>query len=328
MVCSNIAKKEQTMFLPELKSKYTEDVSILLQLDNHPHNYIIDCGEASKYSVKEFQDTKAIFISHTHFDHFINFDQVIRHQIGLGGQVVVCGPEGIAQNVAAKLKGYTWNLIDEKSTSYQIIEILPDNLTNVYELSPPNWELKQVNQSTPSEVVFSNDRFEVKATILDHKTPSVAYLFNENDSIQMNMHASPFQAGNWIQELKKAYKNNSGQKAIEIDGKSHLAQDLFYLLKIKKGDSFGAILDHAATPENHNKIKHLFQGCNRAFIECFYKSEEQGLAHKNAHSFVSASAKIMKESGIISPTPIHFSKKYSYTEVEEIKKEFFDIFNT
>ena len=68
------------MILPELKSKIGEDISILVRLDNHTPSYICECGDASELTLKECQNTEGIFISHTHIDHFINFDQILRHQ--------------------------------------------------------------------------------------------------------------------------------------------------------------------------------------------------------------------------------------------------------
>jgi len=53
------------MITAEVKSKVNEDISLLISIDNHPYQYICDCGEASGFSVKEYQNTKAIFISHT-----------------------------------------------------------------------------------------------------------------------------------------------------------------------------------------------------------------------------------------------------------------------
>ena len=92
------------MFQPEVKSKIGEDISILVKVDNHPWNYLCECGDASGLRVKEVQNCNAVFISHTHIDHFVNFDAVIRHQIGVQRRIVICGPKGIAQQVQSKIK--------------------------------------------------------------------------------------------------------------------------------------------------------------------------------------------------------------------------------
>jgi ribonuclease Z len=108
------------MFQPELKSRPKEDICILLQLDNHAPNYICECGDASDLSVKDAQNADAVFLSHTHIDHFISFDTLLRHQIGGGKRIVVCGPKHITAQVRAKIKGYSWNLIEEGAIVYEV----------------------------------------------------------------------------------------------------------------------------------------------------------------------------------------------------------------
>ncbi|MEL6834014.1 MAG: hypothetical protein AAFP77_13560 [Bacteroidota bacterium] len=61
-----------------VKSQENEDISILVKADNHSFNYICDCGDASDLTIRECQDTAAIFLSHTHIDHFVNFDFILR----------------------------------------------------------------------------------------------------------------------------------------------------------------------------------------------------------------------------------------------------------
>src|SRR6476661_9899888 len=53
-----------------------------------------------------------IFVSHTHMDHFIGFDTVLRVALGRGKTLTLFGPPGLIDNVQGKLRGYTWNLVD------------------------------------------------------------------------------------------------------------------------------------------------------------------------------------------------------------------------
>ena len=220
------------MFHSLIKSKPSEDISILIKLDNHPWNYLCECGDASELTVKEIQDTKAVFISHTHIDHFVNFDAVIRHQIGIARRVVICGPQGIAAQVKAKIDSYTWNLIRKGSIIYEIREVLPSEI-NCYEIEPPTWELKPI-KTIQGNTLFEEKGFTVSGTLLDHKIPTLAYKFKENDSVKMDLAASGFQGGKWVKELKEAFEDGFAERIIEIEGKAFKAQDLFHLLSIKK----------------------------------------------------------------------------------------------
>ncbi len=313
------------MFLPQIKSLPNEDISILFTLDNHSDLYLCECGEASGLSVKDCQNTRAIFISHTHIDHFIGFDKVLRHQLGIGKRVVICGPKGIAEQVQAKIKGYCWNLIEADSITYEIREIVTPSQIETYEIQPPFWELKKLGNSTKA---YENERFSVDFAILNHKTDSVAYHFKERDSVNINLAHSNFRGGKWINELKQAFEEGDEQRQIEIQTDFHAAKSLFHLLEVKIGDSLGVIMDFAVSEENHAKIKQVFSNSNQVFIESFYKLEDKEKATKNAHSYSSASGKIMRECGVRNAIPVHFSRKYSAEDIQILVGEFEEAYNS
>lgn len=310
------------MFLPEVKSKIGEDISILIKVDNYPYNFICECGDASNLTVKECQNTEAIFISHTHIDHFINFDTILRHQIGIGRKVIICGPKGITEQVQSKIKGYQWNLISEDAITYEVREIIDKNKIHISELRPPFWNIEKTYNNNSTKV-FQNKNFEVDFVILDHKTDSIAYRFKESDTIKINIGKSPYKGGSWVRALKTAYDNDQKNTLIEVEDQSIKAEDLFYLLEIKKGDTLGVIMDHAAHADNHEKIKSLFQDCNQVFIESFYKAEDKAFAEANYHSYSEESARIMKLCHVGKATPVHFSRKYTIEDIEILLEEFY-----
>ncbi|WP_196893151.1 MBL fold metallo-hydrolase [Aureivirga marina] len=310
------------MFTPELKNNADEDISVMVKVSNYSGSFICECGDASNLTIKDCHETEAIFISHTHIDHFINFDTILRHQLGIQKRIVICGPKDIAKQVQAKILGFTWNLIQENAIAYEIREIIDENTIDYYELIPPTWELKKLKTVT-SEKIYKTKKFEVDFTILDHKTPSIAYLFKEFDTVKLNIKDSGFKGGIWARQLKEAFDSKNENQEIEIEGTTYFAKDLFHLLERKQGDSFGIIMDHAANSENHEKIKNLFSETNQVYIEAFYKEEDKEAAILNFHSYASASAKIMKECEVKNPTPVHYSRKYNADEVEELRNEFY-----
>lgn len=312
------------MLQAEIKSLLKEDISILIKVPNSGKHYLCDCGEASLLTVKEVQSVSALFISHTHIDHFSNFDGIFRHQIGSGEKVVICGPANIHQQVEARLKSYTWNLIDEKAIEYEICEIISKEEINVYTLRPPHWNLEFVKTQN---FLYEDEYVNVDFAVLDHKTDSVAYLFKEKDSVTFNENASGFRKGKWISELKSAFENNDPNKEIEIEETVYKAEELFSLLTRNPGFKLGVIMDHAASEENYEKIKAVFERADLIYIESFYKDSDRDFAELNYHSFASASGKIMNECKVKEAIPIHFSRRYTETDQEEIETAFYKAFH-
>lgn len=313
------------MFQPSIKSKPDEDISILVGLDNHSEFYLCDCGEASDLTVKECQNIGALFISHTHIDHWVNFDFVLRHQIGTQRRITVVGPPNITLQVQARIRGYSWNLIEPDAVSYEIREISVEGQLSRSLLCPPLWEIEPLD-TKPVDTVYSNERMDVYCTLLDHKLPTVAYLFKEKDTTKINIQEAAFRPGKWVGQLKTAYDAQLPDTLIDVEDRQLKARDLFHLLSVKKGQTLGVILDHAAHKANHAKIKALFRDCDRVFIESFYKEADAALAVHHYHSFTRQSAAIMKACGVKEAIPVHFSRKYTAAEVEELKAEFFEVF--
>ncbi len=311
------------MLQAEIKSLFKEDISILIKVPNSAKHYLCDCGEASLLTVKEVQSVSAVFISHTHIDHFSNFDGIFRHQIGSGGKVVICGPENIQQQIEARLKSYTWNLIDENAIEYEIREIVSEKEINVYKIRPPKWNLERIKTR---DFLSEDEYVKVDFAILDHKTDSIAYLFKEKDSVSFNENGSEFKKGKWISELKAAFERSENDKEIEIEGTVYKASDLFHLLTRNEGYKLGIIMDHAAEKGNYEKIKTVFGNADLVYIETFYKDEDHEFAKLNYHSYASASGKIMKDCGVKKAVPVHFSRRYTEIDRLEIESAFYKAF--
>lgn len=309
------------MFTATVKSRIDEDISILIQQDNHPWNYLAECGDASDLTVKEIQNTNAIFISHTHIDHFVNFDSVIRHQLGIQRRVTICGTADIAQQVQARIKSYTWNLVEADSIVYEIRALLPNNTIQVFELAPPLWKLTPL-KTMEGNIIFEQKSFQVSAILLDHKIPTLAYKFEEEDTIKIDLSNSAFRGGKWVRALKTAFEQNDLEQEIIIDETTYKAKDLYHLLHIKKGDTLGIIMDHAAHSENHQKITQHFKGCRQVLIESFYKNEDCEFATVNFHSYAAMSGKVMREAQVKEAIPVHFSRKYKQADIDCLLTEF------
>lgn len=308
------------MFTAEIKSRIGEDISILIKPENYSYNFICECGDASDLTVKDCQNTEAIFISHTHIDHFINFDTILRHQIGIQRRVVICGPTGITQQVQSKLKGYQWNLIAEDAIVYEVREIQNEGKITCSEIKPPFWNIEPINKEL--DCLYQNEKCTVEFVLLDHKTPSVAYLFKEHDTLKIDLGKAQFKGGAWVNALKNAYTNHEDDAQITIAAVTYLAKELYYLLDLKKGHQLGVIMDHAANTANHDLIYSMFKDCDTVYIESFYKAEDQEQAQQNYHSYSIESARIMKKCQVKNAIPVHFSRRYKEEDITILLEEF------
>ena len=73
---------------------------------------LFDLGQNDSLGSTRLLRASDLFVSHTHMDHFIGFDAVVRVALGRGKTLRLYGPPGVIENVEGKLRGYTWNLVD------------------------------------------------------------------------------------------------------------------------------------------------------------------------------------------------------------------------
>ena len=305
------------MIKTENKSRMNEDICLLATPDNHSWNYLFDCGVASRLRVSEIMRVRAVFVTHTHVDHFVNFDSIIRNRAGSKDPITITGPKGIARNVQGKLNAYTWNLIGKGGFGFEVREILDDDSFKLFRLCPPRWkiEFSSREQSVP---LFHQDKISVKHCVLDHKIPSIAYLMQEENAL--NITSLPFKPGPWIQQLKEAFRNGEPSRGIDVFGQRMIAEDLFYTLHESQGYRLGYAMDHLGGGSNHEKLKIFFQGIEELYIESFFRHVDWNYAKKHKHCTSYLSGKLAREAGVQKLNLVHHSRRY-HEEIPDLLEE-------
>lgn len=318
------------MITTTIKNRIDEDICLMLNFSNHSYNYLCDCGIASDLTVKDCRDTAAIFVSHTHIDHFINFNGIVRHQLAIGRRVVVCGGRSIAKNVQCQLLSFSWDLLayDEKAVEYEVREISDTGAVDYYLLQTPKWELQHLRREEQVERIYENEFFFVRFALLDHGIKTVAYCFEEQPRTKLDTQALGYKAGAWVRDLLAAYEAGDEAAIINVHGQEVAAGEMFGALERKRGFSTVYVIDHAATEANFERIRQLCAGgVDELFIECYYAADDWEFAQKNNHSIAPLSGKIAREVGAKKATPVHFSRRYHEEEERaRIMAEFFTAF--
>lgn len=288
-------------------------------VDNHPWTYLFDCGMARRLGAGDCKSLRCLFITHTHVDHFSNFDTVLRNQLGLNRTVTICGPAGIAKNVQARALSYTWNLIRRRAVVYEIRELDEDGMTR-WELYPPRWELRRIERvKLTDNECFRDNGISVRYELLDHKIPSVAYRMEEDSTV--NIGDFDWAPGPWIRELKEAYDTGDRERMIEVEpGVTKSSGELFSLLFVKQGKSFGFAMDHVPSPENHKKLVRLWKDATTAVIEGYFRECDRPYALRHYHSTVKDSGRVAREAGVERLILTHHSRRY-FSELEDMLEE-------
>ncbi len=139
---------------------------------------LFDLGQNEALGPTRLLRATEIFVSHTHMDHFIGFDRVLRVALGRGKRLRLHGPPGLIANVSGKLRGYTWNLVDGYPLTIDVYEFHPQETRCATFLAHEGFvpqesrPVRSDHQSfTAPFPVFNDPMFTVRATALNHRIP-------------------------------------------------------------------------------------------------------------------------------------------------------------
>ena len=311
------------MFQTEVKSKVGEDISILVKLDNHPWNYLCECGDASELSVKEIQKCKGVFISHTHMDHFIGFDRILRLVLGRDKNLYLYGPPHFFKNVEGKLAAYSWNLVENYRyrLTLNLTEIHHDYLLTRAYLCRNEFIPNETAEKKPfRDVVVETSVYQVSAVILDHGIPCLGLSVKEHFHININkdaLAALELQTGPWLNEFKQAlYAGRDPTSAFKIKSVSgrtkvfQLGKLADQIAMITPGQKISYIADVAYNAANVEKIIALAKDSDQLFIEAAFLHAQQDLAVEKHHLTARQAGELAARCAARQFTIFHFSPRY------------------
>jgi ribonuclease Z len=174
---------------------------------------LFDLGHNDGLGPTRLLRANEIFVSHTHMDHFIGFDAVLRVALGRGKTLRLFGPPGLIDNVKGKLRGYTWNLVDGYPLTIEVQEFHQQETRQVYfHASNGFWASEQSVRLLASKfqshhfTVLEDPMFTVNAVALNHRIPSFAYSLEEQFHINVNkqkLHEAGLPVGAWLKDVKQ-----------------------------------------------------------------------------------------------------------------------------
>jgi ribonuclease Z len=317
-------------FLPRLISKPFQDPGLYVPFSFIKRAIFFDLGDISHLSPKDILKASHVFISHTHMDHFIGFDHLLRLVLGRAKKLCLYGPEGFIQNLEGKLSGYSWDLVEnyENILTLEATEIHQTHLLvqtyicrNRFQPTAP--PLKK----TFTDLILDEPGFSVSTIILDHSIPCLGFVMKER--FQINIKKAELQdhgitVGPWLNDLKQAlFDNKPADSIFEIpvsQASPHgrcfkLGELSSRIAKITPGQKIGYITDVRYTPENLKKIIPFVQGVDHLFIEAAFSDAHADIAFTKNHLTARQAGEICGKAGAKRFTIFHFSPRYSKTEM-------------
>jgi ribonuclease Z len=322
-------------FLPTLVNRPFGDPGVYLDFLFARRAMLFDLGDLTPLSARKLLRISDIFISHTHIDHFIGFDLLLRIMLGREKRVNLYGPPGILQQVENRLASYSWNLVQSYPTTFilNVCELHPDGTRISADFSSRHVFAREHEHASvaESDVVLAEENLQVRVAFLDHSIPCLGYAFEEklhvnfkkNRLLELGVPVGP-----WLSRVRQAALRGAADDTVFIaDGAGEgegraltLGELKEQVLTVVPGEKVAYVTDVAFTQQNRERIVSLAQGADYFFIEAVFLHQDSERARERAHLTARQAGELAREAQAVRAIPFHFSPRHLYQE-EELRRE-------
>ena len=317
------------------------DPGLLVQFLLQKQVLLFDLGDLSPLSNGTLLKVSHVFVSHTHIDHFIGFDRLLRTLFGREKTLTIFGPENIIQNVEGKLAGFTWNLVElySESLTIEVVEVRESGLLKGTFRAIDRFKLcDEKEEPFVDGLIVDNPVFSVRAAILEHRVPCLGFALQEKPHVNINkdkLQSMKAEPGPWLNELKQSVlrsepestlitvpfgePGNFRTKDIPL---SQLKNDL---VEVFPGQKIGYVVDTVFNDRNRKKIVELVKSADVFFCESPFLADEEARGQERCHLTSRQAGILAREAGVKQLCVFHFSRRHM-PHLERFYKEAEDAF--
>ncbi len=302
------------------------DPGLLVQFLFQKRALLFDLGDIAPLSNGELLKVSHVFVSHTHIDHFIGFDRLLRAVFGREKTLTLYGPENFIKNVEGKLAGFTWNLVDryDESLTIDVVEVRESKLLKARFKAIDKFIRSEETETEFKDGIILNDStITVSAAVLEHRVPCLGFSLQEKLHVNINkdrLEAMQVVEGSWLNDLKQSVlegKPDAYSIAVPIkrDGKSDSHQMTLGTLKeslidIFPGQKIGYVVDTVYNEQNKKKIVDLVQSADIFFCESPFLADEEARGQDRFHLTSHQAGALAREACARQLRVFHFSRKH------------------
>ncbi len=316
-------------FNPFLAAGKKGDACVYVELVGRKRALLFDAGEfnLANGQLKKISD---IFISHTHMDHFIGFDRILRPNITEDKTIRIFGPPGIIKHVEGKLSGYVWNITDQLFLKLEAYEINGNKL-NIERFSSHFGfkSTKLPSRKIENNILYKDENMIITYAELDHKTISVGYSVTSSEGYSVNkskLTEHNFIPGPWLGKLKTLVGHKKDPRTkLNVQGKIYTIGYLKQELLIRKKEmKITYVTDVLYSKENAIKIIKLAKKSTFFFCETCFLTQDKDRAKLTYHLTAKQTGTLAKKANVSTLVPFHISKRYQEVDplIAEARERF------
>jgi ribonuclease Z len=321
------------LFRPALVNGPFGDPGLYVDVLFERRALLFDLGDIGALEPRRVLRVSDVFVSHTHMDHFIGLDRLLRLSLGRDRPVRLYGPPGFIAQVEHKLAAFTWNLVANYASDFTIHarEFAADGLLRRATFHCRERFARRDEEALPAAdgVLLEEPAFRVRCALLDHQIPCLGFALEEQTHVNVwknRLAEFGVEPGPWLRELKRAALAGAADDTVIVaraiaggEGRERALRlgDLRRrVLQLVPGEKIGYVTDVAAHAGNVRRIVELVAEADRLYIEAAFLEADAAEASRKYHLTARAAGDIGRRAHVRSVVPFHFSPRYAGRETE------------
>ena len=224
-------------FLPRLVNSPFDDPALFVPFRYENRALLFDLGDIASLPARDILKITHIFITHTHMDHFVGFDRLLRIFLGRNKELFLWGPQGFLANLEGKLAGYCWNLVENYQNRFILhaVELHPHvAFVQSYPCRHGFATHGRVREIPFDGIALAEPALTVNAVHLDHGIPVLGFALRER--FHINILKGPLEhlelaPGPWLNHFKAMlFRGSDPKMPVEIPSVSNPGATLTFFL--------------------------------------------------------------------------------------------------
>lgn len=308
-----------------------EDPCLYIRMLRERRAFLFDAGHLTRLKPGDLLKITDLFVTHTHVDHFIGFDTVLRALLRRDRPLRVYGPDSIIECIEGKLRGYTWNLIGEYPVKIEVFGISDAGVRHCSFYAEDYFRRIDRDMMPFNGIVLKEPPLCVRAANLSHGIPCLGFSLEEDFHINIDKAALSkrgLPVGPWLSNFKRMLREKTEPDTIlKVAGREFRLGDLTDIVRITKGQKVSYIVDISPDEDNARRVIELVRGSDTLYCEAYFLHSDIERAKERNHLTAKIAGEIARKAAVKDLIVMHFSPKYRHnadaieTEaMEEFKK--------
>jgi ribonuclease Z len=296
----------RTLFHPTFLFPPTGDPGAWIDLPDEGRAVLFDLPSLAALPARRLLKLAHAVVTHTHMDHFIGFDQLLRVALRREEPLAITGPPGFLASVRGRIAAYSWNLIGGYPVCLRVQEAEGDTLRVEEYSGASRMRPVRLPDAPFTGTVHAERAFRIEVAMLDHGIPVLGIAVRETRHLGVNkdlLQRRGLVPGPWLKDLKDAIRRG---ETVNTDG----------LIVEGEGQVVAYLTDLAGTDENLRRAEELVRDADLLLCEAAFLEEDRALAVERNHLTARQAGALARRAGVKRLAVFHLSPRYEGREAE------------